>query len=73
MFCEVTINVARTPDEAERQMRGENVLIEKTDEELALEDAEALFEKSPEGEAEAQPTVEAVAETADKKKKKKKE
>lgn len=40
----VTINVARTPDEAERQARGENVLTAKTEEEEALEAAEALFE-----------------------------
>ena len=39
----VTINVARTDDEAERQARGEDVLAEATDEEPAV-DAEALFE-----------------------------
>lgn len=41
----VTINVARTEDEAERQARGENVLAEKTPEEEALADAEAMFEE----------------------------
>lgn len=66
--AKVTINVARTAEEAERQLRGENVLAEKTDDELALEEAEALFEKAPEGEA-AETEPEAPAE--DKKKKKK--
>lgn len=41
----VTINVARTEDEAERQARGENVLAEKSPEEEALADAEAMFEE----------------------------
>lgn len=41
---EVTINVARTEDEAERQARGEDVLTEQTQEEEALEAAEAVFE-----------------------------
>jgi large subunit ribosomal protein L9 len=40
----VTINVARTEDEAERQARGEDVLAEKTDEEEAKIAAEELFE-----------------------------
>jgi large subunit ribosomal protein L9 len=44
----VTINVARTEDEAERQARGEDVLSEKSDEEIAAEEAlanaEAMFE-----------------------------
>jgi large subunit ribosomal protein L9 len=64
----IMVNVARTPEEAERQLRGENVLIEKTDEELALEEAEALFEDAPEGE---EPAAEADAAPEDKKKKKK--
>ena len=38
----ITVNVARTAEEAERQARGENVL--KTDAEQARVDAEALFE-----------------------------
>lgn len=45
----VTINVARTEEEAERQARGEDVLSEKTEEEAAAEEAqvnaEALFEE----------------------------
>jgi large subunit ribosomal protein L9 len=54
----VTINVARTEDEAERQARGEDVLAEKTEAEEAVVAAEALFEegaapKEEEGEAEA--------------------
>jgi len=63
----VTVNVARSEDEAERQARGEDVLSERTDEEeeaaQAKVDAEALFEEgaapsadegeAAEGEAEA--------------------
>ncbi len=41
----VTINVARTEDEAERQARGEDVLSEKTEAEEAVVNAEALFEE----------------------------
>jgi large subunit ribosomal protein L9 len=41
----VTINVARTEDEAERQARGEDVLAEQTEEEVAAVAAEALFEE----------------------------
>jgi large subunit ribosomal protein L9 len=41
----VTLNVARTEDEAERQARGEDVLAEKTDEEEAKVAAEELFEE----------------------------
>src|SRR5213078_1144148 len=40
----VTINVARTEDEAERQARGEDVLAEKTEAEEAKVAAEELFE-----------------------------
>ncbi|MEJ1970227.1 MAG: 50S ribosomal protein L9 [Rhizomicrobium sp.] len=40
----VTINVARSEDEAERQLRGEDVLTEKTDAEEAAVAAEELFE-----------------------------
>jgi len=55
----VTINVARTEDEAERQARGEDVLAEQTEEEQAVAAAEALFEegagpKAEEGAAEAE-------------------
>jgi large subunit ribosomal protein L9 len=55
----VTINVARTEDEAERQARGEDVLVERTPEEEAgaeaAANAEALFEEgaAPAAEAEA--------------------
>jgi large subunit ribosomal protein L9 len=41
----VIVNVARTEDEAERQARGEDVLSEKTEEEEARVNAEALFEE----------------------------
>jgi len=40
----VTINVARTDDEAERQARGEDVLTEKTEQEEAKAVAEEMFE-----------------------------
>ena len=51
----VTINVARTDDEAERQARGEDVLAEKTEAEEAVVNAEALFEAGagPKAEEEA--------------------
>ena len=41
----VTVNVARTEDEAERQARGEDVLAEPTEEEEATAAAEAVFEE----------------------------
>ncbi len=41
----VTINVARSEEEAERQARGEDVLAEKTDAEEAVVAAEELFEE----------------------------
>jgi large subunit ribosomal protein L9 len=41
----VTVNVARTDDEAERQARGEDVLAERTEAEEAVVEAEALFEE----------------------------
>src|SRR5471030_3401375 len=40
----VTVNVARSEDEAERQARGEDVLAEKTDAEDAKANAQAVFE-----------------------------
>jgi large subunit ribosomal protein L9 len=40
----ITVNVARSEDEADRQARGENVLAEKTEQEEAAANAEALFE-----------------------------
>ena len=54
----VTMNVARTEDEAERQARGEDVLAEQTEQEEALANAEALFEEGagpkPEAEEDAE-------------------
>lgn len=54
----VTINVARTEDEAERQARGEDVLAERTEQEEAVAAAEEMFEQGAgpkeNGEAEAQ-------------------
>ena len=56
----VTINVARTEDEAERQARGEDVLAEKTDVEEAKVAAEELFEEGagPKEEGEEAETTE---------------
>jgi large subunit ribosomal protein L9 len=58
----ITLNVARTAEEAERQAKGENVL--KTEAEQARIDAEALFEsedaaKGLKGEDEEAPATEA--------------
>jgi len=55
----ITVNVARSEDEAERQARGENVLAEKTDEEEVKADANAVFE---DGAAPAEATEEEPAE-----------
>ena len=52
----ITINVARSEDEAERQARGEDVLAEKTDTEEAVEAANDVFEDG------AAPTEEVEAE-----------
>jgi large subunit ribosomal protein L9 len=41
----VTINVARTEDEADRQARGEDVLAEQPEERETGAAAEALFEE----------------------------
>jgi len=41
----VSINVARSEDEAERQARGENVLAERTEQEEAVAAAEEMFEE----------------------------
>ncbi len=41
----VTVNVARTEDEAGRQARGENVLAERTEAEEAKVEAETMFEE----------------------------
>jgi large subunit ribosomal protein L9 len=54
----ITVNVARSEDEAERQARGEDVLAEKTDAEEAKEAAENVFEDG------AAPTEEIEAEEA---------
>jgi len=50
VVANVTINVARTKDEAERQARGENVLLEQTAAQEAEVVAEALFEKAEDAE-----------------------
>lgn len=42
----VTVNVARSQDEAERQARGEDVTMPRTEAEEALAEAEALFESA---------------------------
>jgi len=52
----ITVNVARSEDEAERQARGEDVLAEKTDAEEVLDAANAVFE---EGAAPAEEEAEA--------------
>jgi large subunit ribosomal protein L9 len=41
----ITVNVARSEDEAERQARGENVLADRTEQEEAVVAAEELFEE----------------------------
>ncbi|MCC5981123.1 MAG: 50S ribosomal protein L9 [Oceanicaulis sp.] len=48
---DVTVNVARTPEEAERQAKGEDVIAAAAEEDRALADAQAaeLFEASAEG------------------------
>ena len=50
----ITVNVARSEDEAERQARGEDVLAERTEQQEAKANAEALFEEGagPKEEAE---------------------
>jgi len=48
VIAKVTINVARTKDEAERQARGESVLTAPTEAEVAAIAAEKFFEKPPE-------------------------
>jgi large subunit ribosomal protein L9 len=57
----VTLNVARTEDEAERQARGEDVLAEKTEAEEAKVAAEELFEEGA-GPAEEEAEGEAASE-----------
>lgn len=55
----ITVNVARSEDEAERQARGEDVLAEKTEAEEAKVAAEELFEEG------AGPKTEAAEEEAE--------
>jgi len=60
----VTLNIARTAEEAERQARGENILVSNAEAEAraeALANAEAVFEKT-EDEAEEPAAAEAKAE-----------
>jgi len=63
----ITANVARTPDEAERQARGEDLTVSRTDQEEAQAqakvDAEKFFEETPE---ELKPEGDAAAEEAPK-------
>ncbi len=67
----VTVNVARTEEEAERQSKGEDVTIEKIEEEEIMLQAEEVFEEgadvdlSDETESEDTPEVEVAPETAD--------
>ena len=59
----ITINVARSEDEAQRQARGENVLAERTEQEEAVVAAEELFEEGAGPKAEGdEPTEEEPAE-----------
>lgn len=53
----ITVNVARSEDEAERQARGENVLAEKTEAEEAKVAAEELFEDGAGPKVEAEEDV----------------
>ena len=53
----ITVNVARSEDEAERQARGENVLAEKTEAEEAKVAAEELFEEGAGPKVEAEEDV----------------
>jgi large subunit ribosomal protein L9 len=72
----VTLNIARTAEEAERQARGENILVSNAEAEAraeALANAEAVFEKT-EGDSEeaaAEGEAKAEAKTAKPKKEKK--
>ena len=60
----ITINVARSEDEAQRQARGENVLAERTEQEEAVVAAEELFEEGagPKAEDGDEPTEDEPAE-----------
>ena len=67
----VTVNVARTEEEAERQSKGENVTVDKIEEEEIMLQAEEVFEEgaevylSDETENEDAPEVEAAPESED--------
>jgi large subunit ribosomal protein L9 len=58
----VTINVARSEDEAERQLRGEDVLAERTEAQEARVAAEELFEEGAGPKAESEDGEESDAE-----------
>ena len=58
----ITVNVARSEDEAERQARGENVLAEKTEQEEAVAAANEVFEEGAGPQPEAPEGTEEVAE-----------
>jgi large subunit ribosomal protein L9 len=58
VIAKVTINVARTKDEAERQARGEDVLTPASDAEAAALAAEEIFEKPPAPEGGEAPATE---------------
>lgn len=51
VIVEISVNVARTPEEGERQAKGEDVIAAAAEEDRALADAQAaeLFEASSEG------------------------
>lgn len=51
VIISVTINIARTVEEAERQARGETVTAADEDEETPAAEAEALFDTPPQPEA----------------------
>jgi large subunit ribosomal protein L9 len=55
----ITVNVARSEDEAERQARGEDVLAERTEAQEAKVAAEELFEEGAGPKAEAEEEAEA--------------
>jgi large subunit ribosomal protein L9 len=54
----VTINVARTEEEAERQARGEDVLAERTEQQEAVAAAEEMFEPGAGPKSESEQTAE---------------
>jgi large subunit ribosomal protein L9 len=55
----ISVNVARSEDEAERQARGEDVLASKTDQEEAVVAAEELFEEGAAPKTDAEEAEEA--------------